>query len=227
MNNSFLQHQPVNTNVWIIEDHHETRKTLVSQVQAIENYRCTLAVESCEEAFKVLKTSEPPHIILLDIHLPGMSGLQGLNKFKKHSPGTHVIFMTVNDELEAIIYAMNNGASGYYWKGAQHYNIEEMMRDVMNGGCPMDAFTAKKIIERNKTFSRVENAYDLSERELQILQLFAGGKTAQQIANELFLSYNTVNDHRKHIYEKLHVHNRAEATSKALREGLLDKTFGL
>jgi DNA-binding NarL/FixJ family response regulator len=208
-------------NVWIVEDHHQTRQTLIDTVHSIKNYQCTLAVESCEEAFKALATSAPPHFLLLDIHLPGMSGLEGLKKFKKELPGTYIIFLTVNDELESIIYAMNNGASGYYWKGANNYNLEEMMKDVLNGGYPMDAFTAKKIIERNKNFSPSGNAYNLTQREMEILLLLSSGKSINKIADELFLAYDTVNDHRKHIYEKLNVHSRAEATFKAHKEGLL------
>jgi DNA-binding NarL/FixJ family response regulator len=211
--------QPIT--LWVIEDNITYRSTIASLIDRTNDMRCTHAFESCEKALKALEEEFAPEIILMDIGLPGISGIEGLRRIKAISPSTGLIMLTVFDDEKKIFEAICSGASGYLLKSAQPHEIIEAVRQVLAGGAPMDARIARKVLDMFSRFSTPIGEYGLTIREKEILHLMVDGLTAKGIAERLFLSYRTIDTHVKNIYAKLHVHSRSGAVAKAFRERLL------
>jgi DNA-binding NarL/FixJ family response regulator len=216
------RHDP--TIVWIVEDNRTFRKGLASLVDEDPEMRCPVAVESCEEALAALGDQVPPDIVLMDIGLPGIDGIDGTREVRLHAPASRVIMLTVQEEDEKIFRAICAGASGYLLKPLPSEKILEAIRLVRAGAAPINAYIAKKVLEM---FSRHAEApdgagsYGLTAREKEILSLLVDGVTMKGIAEHLCVSYHTIDTHLRNIYAKLHVHSRSAAVAKALREGLL------
>ena len=183
--------------------------------------RCTHAFESCEKALKALEDEFAPEIILMDIGLPGISGIEGLGRIKGISPSTDLIMLTVFDDEKKIFEAICSGASGYLLKSAQPHEIIGAVHQVRAGGAPMDARIARKVLDMFSRLSVPTGEYGLTVREKEILHLMVDGLTAKGIAEKTFLSFRTVDTHVKNIYSKLQVHTRSGAVAKAFRERLL------
>jgi len=207
--------------LWVIEDNDSYRNTIASLVDSTEGMRCTHAFESCEKALKALEDDFAPEVMLMDIGLPGISGLEGLLRIKVISPSTELIMLTVFDDEKQIFEALCSGASGYLLKSAQPHEITAAVRQVLRGGVPMDGQIARKVLDMFSRLSVPMGEYGLTGREKEILRLMVDGLTAKGIAERLFLSFRTVDTHVKNIYAKLHVHSRSGAVAKAFREHLL------
>jgi len=207
--------------IWLVEDNIHFQKTLSELINETEGMRCPHAFRSCEKALSVLESTEPPEVILLDIGLPGMSGVEGVKKFKAASPSTYVIMLTVYDDSSSVFNALCAGASGYLLKDSSPENAIEAIQEVLAGGAPMNASIAHMVLEMFKSLAVPGGDYGLTDREKEILKLMVSGFTKKKIAEQLHVSYHTVNTHLKNIYTKLQVHTRSGAVSKVYRENLL------
>jgi DNA-binding NarL/FixJ family response regulator len=206
--------------VWLIEDNMAFRNTVKRVLNQLEGLECERVFASCEEALEALRTESVPDVILLDFGLPGMNGIEGIQAIKAISPNTHVIMLTVFDDHDKIFRAICAGASGYLLKSSPEEKIAESIREVLQGGAPMNARIARSVLEMFAKFGAPRKDYGLTARESQILELMTKGYIKKQIADELSLSYHTVDTHLRNIYSKLQVHTRTGAVAKALQERL-------
>ena len=207
--------------VALVEDQRSLREGLARLVDGTPGYRVVGSYESMEAALDGL-TAARPEVMLLDIELPGMSGIDGVRELKVRMPEVLVLMLTVFGDDDRVFEAICNGASGYLLKDTPPARLLEAIRELAAGGAPMSPEIARKVV---RMFQRVAPPRDtpggLSPRELQILRLLADGHSYKTAAAELTISPDTVRFHIRHIYEKLHVHSKSEAVLKAFRTGLL------
>lgn len=207
--------------VWVVEDNDSFRENVSELVRQTPGLQYERAFPSCEAALDELENSPFPDIILMDIELPGMNGIEGVRRVKAISPETLVIMLTVFDENEMIFRAICAGASGYLLKSESTEKIISSLREVLNGGAPMNAQIARKVVDMFSHLASPKGDYRLTSREREILQSLVDGISKKQIADKLFLSFHTIDMHMRGIYTKLQVHSRSGAVAKALKENLL------
>ncbi len=207
--------------VWIVEDNASFRENVSELVRQTPLLRFEHAFPCCEDALAELHDAEFPDIILMDIGLPGMSGIEGVKRVKAISPETLVVMLTVFDENDMIFKAICAGASGYLLKSESTEKIISSLQDVLNGGAPMNAQIARKVVDMFSRLATTKGDYGLTRREVEILQTLVDGLPKKQIADKLFLSFHTIDMHMRSIYTKLQVHSRSGAVAKALKENLL------
>lgn len=207
--------------VWIIEDNEDFRSSLAALVNSLPDFICEQTFERYESALAHLSASPPPDIILSDIELPGMSGIDGIEHVKSISSQPHIVMLTVHDDHDKVFRAIQRGASGYLLKTATDNEIIGSLHQVMDGGAPMNARIARSVVEMFRTIAPQKKEYGLSEREAQILDLMVKGLTKQHIADQVFLSPHTIDFHVRSIYRKLQVHSRQGVVAKAVQERLL------
>ncbi|MEM7549120.1 MAG: response regulator transcription factor [Bacteroidota bacterium] len=200
----------------IVEDNETLLKGLEIMIGSIDKYQVVSTYTNCEDALKNLHV-DIPDIILMDIQLDGMSGIEGIEKIKKVLPRVEVIVHSVYEDSDYVFDALQAGATGYITKGSDRMNLIHALDEILNGGAPMSTKIANMVV---RSFQR-NPASPLSKRETQVLALLAKGKTYQHISNELFVSVETIKSHVKRIYSKLHVHNKDEALEKAARDKLI------
>ncbi len=206
----------------IIEDNRLFRNTLVDFINLSPEMNCSYDFISCEDALKVIEEKAlDPDIILLDIGLPGISGIEGIKYLKKISPSAKIIMLTIQDDDESVFNAICNGASGYLLKDSSSDRIREAVKDVLNGGAPMNSSIASKVLRMFRNIIPEKKDYNLSPRETDILELLVDGHAKKTIADKLNISYHTVDSHLRKVYEKLEVHSASSAVAKALRENLI------
>jgi DNA-binding NarL/FixJ family response regulator len=210
------------TSVWLIEDHDDFRKAVAWQINQIEGMRCTQHFATAEQALQSLEAEGKPQVVLCDIGLPGMDGISGIRAIKALSPETHVIVLTVYDDHDKVFDALCAGASGYLLKNSAGERVGDAINEVLQGGAPMNPRVARMVLE---VFTRQQLAtrktdYGLTPREKEVLELMVKGMIKKEIADKLGLSYHTVNNQLRSIYQKLHVHTRGGAVAKALKERL-------
>lgn len=199
--------------VAVVEDDARIRSALELIVDGTPGMVCVAAYESVEDFLD--EDLGQVDVLLLDIELPGMSGIEAIRPIRKKYPQTDVLMQTVFQDEDRIFEALCAGATGYLLKNTPPEQILEGIREVHAGGAPMSASIARKVVHLFRRPQIEEEA--LSERENEVLAKLVEGKTNKQIAEELFVSPNTVAFHVKGIYEKLHVHSRAEAVAKAMQ----------
>jgi DNA-binding NarL/FixJ family response regulator len=208
------------TKVAIVEDNDTLREYLAELVSNTPGLKCVCACASAEEAL-VKIPSHRPHVVLMDIHLPGESGIACTARLREKLPDIQVIMLTVYKDIKMIFQALKAGACGYVLKRADESEILEAITEVRAGGAPMTSEIARMVVRSFTTDSTAvpnSNCTDqLSTRELEILALVAEGFPNKEIARRLNISSATVRTHLMHIYEKLHVHCRTEAAAKYLR----------
>ena len=210
------------TDVIIIEDNELLRDSLKEAINKSSSINCSNAFGSGEAALEFIESEElVPDIILLDIGLPGMSGIELIPELKKLSPSSKIIIITIHDDDENVFNAICAGASGYLLKDLSSDSIANSISEVMNGGAPMNSHIAKKVLNMFRDQNIKSEGYDLSDREKEILALLVDGLSKKQIAENIFLSHHTVDSHIRNIYAKLEVHSRSSAISKAIKEKLL------
>lgn len=207
--------------VWVIEDNLDMRNSYVELINSSKDMICTLHCGSMESALTAFQKVQQPDIILLDIGLPGMNGIEGLAIIKSKYPNVNIIIQTVFDDNEKIFQAICAGASGYLLKRTVADKILDNIREVQNGGAPMNAQIARKVLHMFSSMVNPKSDYNLTEREKELLQMLINGKTLKKIGEEKNISYFTVTTHMKNIYSKLHVSSMQEAVSKAIKENLL------
>ena len=206
----------------IIEDRREIREGLAMLIGGTEGFQCAGRFRSMEEALRGIGR-DLPHVALVDIGLPGMSGIEGIRILKDRHPEVRLLVLTVYDDDDRIFEALCAGACGYLLKKTSPARLLESLREAVGGGSPMSPEVARRVIElfrRVRPPAKVD--YDLTPHETRILRLLVEGHNYKTAAAELGVSVNTIAFHIKHIYEKLQVHSKSEAVSKALRSGLLD-----
>jgi DNA-binding NarL/FixJ family response regulator len=207
----------------IIEDNKFIRSGWEAVIQANKNFNLLGSFSDCESAL-ISDFIAKSDLILMDIGLPGMSGIEGVKIIKEKFPGVLVVMCTVHEDSEEIFQAICAGAVGYLTKRTSPHDLISALIDAYNGGSPMTPSVARKVISSFQNV-KVDNTTiqltDLNEREIQILNLMAQGKSYNSIANEVYLSIDGVYYHIRHIYEKLHVHSRAEAVAEGLRKKII------
>jgi DNA-binding NarL/FixJ family response regulator len=196
--------------VCIIEDDQTIREGYTYLIGQTPGYKVVNAYPSYEEAARKI-VHDDPDVILLDVELPGISGIDAIPKLKKLLPETYILILTVYEQDLLIFRALGNGASGYLTKNTPHEKIIASIHEVMEGGGPMSAHIARMVIQ---SFQRNE-ASPLTRRETEILEQISTGKSRKRIAEELFIDLETVKSHIKNIYHKLNVHSKADAIKTA------------
>ena len=212
------------TTVWIIEDNERLLNTLERCIDRAQDLQCTGAFLNCESALATLDSKPAPQILLTDIGLPGMSGIEGLREFKKRVPEIEPLILTVNDDSEKVFAAIQAGASGYLLKSASMDEIIDGCRKVAEGAASLNENIARMMLNafRKHGVSRPQKTdHGLTERELEILQLLADAYSVKLIAKELDISENTVRFHTKNLYKKLHAQSQTSAISEARRRGII------
>ena len=202
--------------VVIVEDDEIIRDSFISLINESTKFYCIAGYESCEKALRYFDQGEA-EIVLMDIELPGMSGIEGIKKIKKIRPETDIIVITVHSEDENVFEALCAGASGYLVKNIQPKKLIDSLEEVYRGGAPMSTEIARKVI---KSFHHNLQS-PLSPRETEVLQLLSKGKSYTMIADELFIDKETVRSHIKNIYQKLNVNSKASAIEKASKDRLI------
>ena len=209
-------------NIVLIEDNNLFRKTLSNFINQSEEMCCNYSFASCEDALiEVESKNFEPDIILLDIGLPGMNGVDCIPQLKKNYPDSKIVMLTIQDDDESVFKAICRGASGYLLKDSTSANIFESVKEVLNGGAPMNSSIAAKVLRMFRNYIPLKKEYNLSTREKEILKLLVDGLSKRLIAEKLYLSYHTIDSHIRKIYEKLEVHSNSSAVAKALREKLI------
>lgn len=207
--------------VAIIEDRREIREGLAMLIGGTEGFLCTGSYRSMEEALEKINR-QLPDLVLMDIGLPGMSGIEGLRILKERYPDMLLLMLTVYNDDERIFDAMCAGASGYLLKKTPPARLLESLREVMSGGAAMSPEVAKRVIALFREVRPPERAdYELTAHETRLLKLLVEGHNYKTAAAELNVSVHTVSFHLRSIYEKLQVHSKSEAVAKALRNRLV------
>jgi DNA-binding NarL/FixJ family response regulator len=208
--------QGTNVKVAIVEDAADTRRDLVKLLNAHPRVQCVAVCESAEVALERIPECRP-QVILMDINLPGMSGIRCTARLKQLLPKTHILMLTAFSDDGSILEAVQAGASGYLLKSIPSTEVIGSILDVVDGGAPMTGKIARRVLEVfRQTAPKGPAEAQLTTREYEILQLLARGFANKEIAAQLACSVGTVRTHLEHIYEKLHVHCRSEATAKYL-----------
>ena len=207
--------------VAIIEDEREIRECLTLLLNGTEGYLCTGSYRSMEEALEKI-ARQVPDVVLSDIGLPGMNGIDGVRLLKQRHPDLLVLMLTVYDDDERIFDAMCAGACGYLLKKTPPARLLDSLKEVVAGGAPMSPEVARRVIALFREIRPPDRAeYHLTPHETRLLKLFVEGHNYKTAAAELRVSVNTVNFHVRSIYDKLQVHSRSEAVVKALRNRLV------
>jgi DNA-binding NarL/FixJ family response regulator len=199
----------------IVEDLDEVRDGLKNFISLSHDFKVLETFKTAEEAVDGLPLLQPD-IVIMDINLPGMNGIECIRQVKDKSPGTQFMMFTVYENDEKVFEALKAGASGYLLKNTGLVQLIESLKELHNGGSPMSANIARKLVTLFRSEQKqAPNLEVLSHRENEILQLLSKGLLYKEIAEQLSISTSTVRQHIHHIYEKLHVQNRTEAINKA------------
>jgi DNA-binding NarL/FixJ family response regulator len=207
--------------VAIIEDQRDIREGLAAMLRFTEGYTCTGAYRSIEEALDRIKT-DVPQLVLVDIGLPGMNGIEGIRLLKGRYPDMLLLMLTVYEDDEYIFDALCAGACGYLLKKTAPARLIESLREAMDGGAPMSPEVARRVIKLFREIRPAERAdYHLTPHETRLLHLLVDGHNYKTAAAEVGVSVTTVAFHMRNIYDKLQVHSNSEAVAKALRNRLV------
>ncbi|MBS1788051.1 MAG: response regulator transcription factor [Acidobacteria bacterium] len=207
--------------VAIVEDRREIREGLAMLIGGTDGFRCTGAYRTMEEALQKI-SFELPDVVLNDIGLPGMSGIEGIKILKERYPDLLILMLTVYDDDERIFDAMCAGASGYLLKKTPPLKLLDSLRETHQGGAPMSPEVARRVIALFREIRPPERAdYELTPHETRLLKLFVAGHNYKTAAAELGVSVHTVSFHLRSIYDKLQVHSKSEAVAKALQNRIV------
>jgi DNA-binding NarL/FixJ family response regulator len=203
--------------VSIVEDNEQLRGTLARVIGRAEGFRCLSHYPSAEAALEALP-KDRPDVVLMDINLPGMNGVECVRQLKQVAPQIQIVMLTVYEDTDNIFQALSAGASGYMLKRTKSAELLDAIRDVHRGGSPMTTHIARKVIQSfQKAGPSVQPTENLSQREQEVLECLSQGFLYKEIADKLGISYETVHTYIRRIYEKLQVRTRTEAVAKFLR----------
>lgn len=209
------------TQVALVEDDARIRDAVRRLIDAAPDLACCGAYRTAEDGMRGL-TAAGADVLLLDIHLPGMHGTEAVQWFHERFPNMPVVMFTVFEDDQRIFTSLCNGASGYILKKTPPARLLDAIREVHGGGSPISPEIARRVVELFRTFRPQKlTAETLTPAETRLLVLLAEGRSYQSAADELSITINTVRNHVRSIYEKLHVHSKSAAVSKALRGGIL------
>ncbi len=207
--------------VAIVEDHQKIREGLMALIDGTEGFRAAGSFRSIEEALAGIG-QDLPDVALLDIGLPGMSGIEGVRALKEHYPHLLFLMLTVYDDDARIFDAICAGACGYLLKNTPPARLLESLNDVMSGGAPISPEVARRVIEMFRQIRPAEHAdHHLTPHQTRLLQLLVDGHNYKTAGAELGMGAHAVSFHMRNIYEKLQVHSKAEAVAKALRHRIV------
>jgi len=207
--------------VVIIEDLRDIREGLSALINGTPGFKCVAAFGSVETALARIQRDQPD-VILTDLGLPGMSGTEGIERFRAIFPDIPIIALTIYDNDSEIFNALCNGANGYLLKNTPPARLLEALREAVDGGSPMSPAIAARVVNLFRTFRPPESVnYRLTPQETELLKLLIDGHHKKTAAREMEISIHTVSFHLKNIYEKLQVHSKTEAVAKALREKIV------
>lgn len=205
----------------IVEDDRATREGLAMLINGTPGYRCAATYRSVEDALRSIAT-DMPDVLLLDINLPGTLGSEGVKALKEKHPLMEVLMLTVYAEQDKVFESICNGACGYLLKETPPAKLLEAISEAHRGGAPMSPEIARKVVTLFQKTGPVEKLDEaLTPQEVRLLKLLSEGYSYQAAADRLIISINTVRDYIRTIYEKLHVHSKSEAVTKALRSRLI------
>ncbi|HUC86066.1 MAG TPA: response regulator transcription factor [Candidatus Acidoferrales bacterium] len=206
-----------NLTVSIVDDDCELTAKISAYLNRTSSYRCISSYATAEEALAHLP-ADAPDVVLMDINLGGMNGIECVRQLRPCLPNTPVVMLTVFEDTDKIFRAIAAGASGYLLKRMPPSKLLDAIEEVVGGGSPMSAPIARKVIQLLQTMPiPTDNTTDLSDRERQVLEAMAAGQLYKQIADDLCVSIHTVRSYIRRIYEKLHVRTRTEAVAKYFR----------
>lgn len=210
--------------VWIVEDHDILRKNLQRLCAPARDLNCTGAFANAEAMLLALRRTPPaqqPQVLLMDVGLPGRSGLEALADVIKLAPDCRVVILTVFEDEKKISAAISAGACGYLVKTARREQIVEAIHEAARGGSPMSPMIAASVVKLLANLTKPMSPVSLSPREREMLALIVDGLTAKEIADRLGVSIHTIDTHTRHLFKKLDVRSRAAAVARALRERMV------
>lgn len=202
--------------VVLVEDDNEIRESLALLINASDDIKCVGQFENCETALKEIH-EHYPDVILMDISLPGINGIEGVKRIREKDEDVDIIMLTVHKNDEMIFDSLCSGACGYLMKNTLPGEIIEAIKEVKSGGSPMSTEIARRIV----TSFRAKKKIDFTSREHEVLGLLCKGLSYKSIADKLYISNETVHFHIKNIYKKLHVNSKSQAVAKAIKEKLV------
>jgi DNA-binding NarL/FixJ family response regulator len=206
--------------LWLIEDNAPFRRTVQRVVSKLPNIETVRGFSTFEEALVALSKATAPDIVLLDVGLPGMTGIEGIAPLKAAAPDVQILILTAFEDDDRIFRAICAGASGYLLKTSTAAEIATAVAEVQRGGSPMTPRIARRVLEMFAKANPPKRDYRLSPREQEILQLLVQGKTVKEAAADLGISFHTADEYIRSVYAKLQVHTRSGAVAKAIKEGL-------
>lgn len=207
--------------VLIYEDNPQLREGLTMLIDGSDGFSVVASYKNCNNIIAELKAWKPD-VILMDIDMPGINGLEGLRQVREVNQDIKILMLTVFDDNKNVFEALKNGANGYLLKKTPPAKLLEYIGDVASGGAPMTSSIASQVLKMFAEMpQQTNNEYNLSEREKQVLQLLVNGYSYKMIAGEMFIAIDTVRSHIKKIYEKLQVNSKSEAVAKAFKDKLL------
>lgn len=206
----------------VFDDNKFRRESLALLINSNDGMHCSGTFSDCSNVVNDIQ-ADIPDVVLMDINMPNVDGIEGVKLISRHFPGVNILMQTVFDEDEKVFASICAGAAGYILKKSSPEQIIQAVKDVHTGGAAMTASVAKQVIEafRQNTFIENNEKIELSKREKEVLSYLVKGLSHKMIASECQISYHTVNAHVKNIYEKLHVNSVAEAVAKALKQKLV------
>jgi DNA-binding NarL/FixJ family response regulator len=210
-------------NVAIVEDNNTIREGLAALIGGTEGFKCSGAYIDAENFLKDLK-KQIVDVVLMDIALPGINGIEGVKQALKIKPDLNVLMLTIYEDNTVVFDALCAGACGYLVKNTPPHRLIEAVKEVYNGGSPMSSHIARQVIkvfQKDQQKSIKNEEFSLTDREIEVLNSLSEGSNYHEIAESLFISVDTVRHHIRNIYKKLHVHSRSQAVAKAIRKGII------
>ena len=210
-------------NVAIVEDNNTIREGLSSLINGTEGYSCVGSFGDCESLLHSFETLNV-NVILMDIGLPGINGIEVVKKIKQIDPDINILMLTIYEESDVVFEALCAGACGYLVKKTPPTKLLEAIKDIDEGGSPMSSNIARQVItafRQSKNNNGESSQFDLTQREKEVLHRLSDGYNYQEIADVLFISVDTVRHHIRNIYRKLHVHSQSQAVALAIRKKLI------
>ncbi len=207
--------------VWLVEDYAPFRNTVSRLLNGTPGMACTHIFATAEDGLRSLKAQAKPRVILVDVGLPGMNGIEFLSQVREVAPETRVIILTAFEDEDKVFRAICAGAAGYLLKSADAGQITGAIWEADGGGAPMTPSIARRVLEMFSRMAPGRTDYGLSEREKSVLEKMVGGLTKKEIASALELNFHTVDASLRSIYGKLEVNTRTGAVAKALKEKLV------
>ena len=204
--------------VTIFEDNRNLREGLLQLINGSEGFRCSGAFANCIQIIKDIDETAPD-VILMDIEMPGISGIEAVKLAKEKFPAIKILMETIFDDNDKIFQSICNGAEGYILKNTPPVQILSAIKEIYEGGAPMTPSIASKVLKmfKNKPSENTSEQFNLTEREKEILKCLVEGMSYKMIGESCFISIDTVSGHIKNIYKKLQVHSKSEAVAKAIK----------